>query len=136
MHLDEVSAWMAAHEEIALEVRWNNATWVVQSRSLCSHRPFRRADLDRFAEAGETPPAGDIIAITVGSLDEKDAILREAPPGFFTISHFDGHPAVLVALASARAADVVPLLERMRVHLLSLPKKKPSSRTKKPRGTT
>ncbi len=133
MKLDEVNAWMASHADITVELRWNNPTWTVNGRSLCWQRSFSRADLVRFQEAGKTAPDGDIIAITVSSLDEKEAILFASPPGFFTIAHFNGYAAVLVELASARTLDVIPLLERMRVHLLSLPKKKASSsRSKAP----
>lgn len=136
MKLDEVSAWMASHDDITVELRWNNPTWTVNGRSLCWQRSFSRADLVRFAEAGKTAPDGDIIAITVSSLDEKEAILFASPPGFFTITHFNGYPAVLVALASARAVDVLPVLERVRLHLLSLPKKRPASSRKKKPATT
>jgi hypothetical protein len=134
MKLDEVSAWMASHADITVELRWNNPTWIVHGRSLCWQRSFSRADLVRFEQAGEAPPDGDIIAITVSSLDEKDAILFASLPGFFTIAHFNGYPAVLVALASARAIDVIALLERMRAHLQSLPKKRPSSSSRKARA--
>jgi hypothetical protein len=79
---------------------------------------------------GETPPEGDIVAIVVSGLDEKDAILFASPPGFFTISHFNGYPAVLVALAAARAVDVIAVLERMRLHLLALPAKRARTPTK------
>ncbi len=123
---------MASHADISVELRWNNPTWIVHGRSLCWQRSFSRADLVRFEAAGEAPPDGDIIAITVSSLAEKDALLFGSLPGFFTIAHFNGYPAVLVALASARSIDVIPLLDRMRVHLLSLPKKRASSIKKAP----
>ena len=68
------------------------------------HRPFSKADLKRFGD--ETPPAGDILALRVESLDAKDALLAIAPPGFFTIPHFTGYAAVLVQLKRAKAKDV------------------------------
>jgi hypothetical protein len=68
------------------------------------HRPFSKADLKRFGD--ETPPVGDILAVRVTDLDAKDALLAIAPPGFFTIPHFNGYAAVLIALRQARADDV------------------------------
>jgi hypothetical protein len=44
--------------------------------------------------------------VRVENLDAKDALLEIAPPGFFTIPHFDGYAGVLIALRQARAKDV------------------------------
>ena len=63
-------------------------------------RPFSKADLKRFGE--ETPPDGPILAVTVEDLGEKEAVLAEGSPGFFTISHFDGYAAVLIQLKRVR----------------------------------
>ncbi len=124
MKIAEVASWMASQADVDVELRWGNPTWIVNGRMLSWPRPFRKADLRRFEEAGETPPAGDILAISVSSLAEKEAILFASLPGFFTISHFNGYPAVLVALASARTIDVMAVLERTRLHLLALPAKR------------
>ncbi|MGH9009579.1 MAG: hypothetical protein ACRDYF_06980 [Acidimicrobiia bacterium] len=43
-------------------------------------------------------PSGDIVAIRVEDLGEKEAVLAAGHKGFFTIPHFDGYPAVLVQL--------------------------------------
>jgi hypothetical protein len=137
--LAEVASWMASQADVNVELRWGNPTWMVNGRMLSWHRSFSKADLRRFEEAGERPPTGDILAISVSSLAEKEAILFASLPGFFTISHFNGYPAVLVALASARTIDVVPVLERMRLHLLALPAKRAratGSGPKKAKGTT
>ena len=66
-------------------------------------RPFSKADIKRFGD--ETPPTGEILAVMVENLDAKDALLSIAPPGFFTIPHFNGYAAVLIALNKARAKD-------------------------------
>ena len=62
-----------------------------------------KADLARFGDAA--PPAGDIVAIMVESLDAKDALLAIGPRGFFTIPHFNGYPAVLVQIPSLARLD-------------------------------
>ena len=61
-------------------------------------RPFSKADVKRFGS--ETPPAGEIVAVRVEDLGEKEALLAAGRKGFFTIPHFDGYPAVLVQLGA------------------------------------
>ena len=40
--------------------------------------------------------------MSVDDLAEKDAVLQANPDAFFTISHFDGYPAVLIQLRVVR----------------------------------
>ena len=40
--------------------------------------------------------------MTVEDLGEKEAVLAEGLPGFFTISHFDGYAAALIQLKRVR----------------------------------
>ena len=110
-------------------VRWNRRMYLVGDRSLCWERAFSKADLKRFGDA--PVPAGDILAITVEDLDAKEAILAMGLRGFFTIAHFDGYPAVLVALREARAAEVKAVIEqawRYRRAEAAAPAKRPRRR--------
>ena len=54
------------------------------------------------------PPSGPILALRTADLADKEAVLAAAAEGFFTIPHFDGYAAVLVAL---RAVAKTPLRE-------------------------
>jgi len=71
-------------------------TWMVAGRAFAWERPFTKADRRRFGQ--QAPPEGDIVALKVADLGEKEAVLAAAPRGFFTIPHFDGYAAVLVQL--------------------------------------
>lgn len=87
---------------------WNQRTWMVGKRNVAWVRPLSKADLRRWTDGA--PPAGDIIAVRMENLDGKDAVLAMNLPGVFTIDHFRGYPAVLVALRQARARDLKRLL--------------------------
>jgi hypothetical protein len=104
MTLAEVDTFAMSLPGVTLAAKWGHRTWMVNDRGFAWQRPFSKADLKRFGD--ETPPAGEILAVRVESLDAKDALLEIAPPGFFTIPHFNGYPGILIALRKARARDV------------------------------
>ncbi len=109
MKLDDVAAFASSLPDVVVGTKWGNRTWMVNERGFAWQRPFSKADLKRFGD--ETPPAGDILAVRVANLDAKDALLAIAPPGFFTIPHFNGYAAVLIELRAARARDVRAAVE-------------------------
>jgi hypothetical protein len=104
MTFDDVDAFATSLPGVTVGARWGNRTWLVKGKGFAWQRPFSKADLKRFGD--ETPPVGEILAVRVESLDAKDALLAIGPPGFFTIPHFQGYAAVLIALRRARAKDV------------------------------
>jgi hypothetical protein len=89
---------------VTVGAKWRQRTWMVDGKGFVWERPFSKADLKRFGD--QAPPAGPILGVRVENLDAKDALLAMALPGFFTIPHFNGYAAVLIALHAAAAADV------------------------------
>lgn len=102
--IEEVATFAKSLQGVSVGSKWGSYTWNVGERGFAWRREFSKADLKRFGE--ETPPAGDILAVRVENLDAKDALLALELPGFFTIPHFNGYAAVLIALRAARKRDV------------------------------
>jgi hypothetical protein len=109
MTFADIDAFAMRLPGVTVATKWGNRTWMVGDRGFAWQRPFSKADLKRFGD--EPPPAGEILAVRVESLDAKDALLEIGPPGFFTIPHFQGYPGILIALRKARARDVRAAVE-------------------------
>jgi hypothetical protein len=94
--IDEVARMALELPEVTETEKWRNRTWVVAGKGFAWERPLSKADIKRFGD--ETPPEGPILAVRVGDLHEKEAVLAAHPDVFFTIAHFNEYPAVLVPL--------------------------------------
>ena len=94
--LEDVGRLAVAMPEVTEADRNGRRAWYVAGKCFLWERPFSKADIKRFGDA--EPPAGAIVAVVVDDLGEKEAVLAEQRRGFFTISHFDGYPAVLIQL--------------------------------------
>jgi hypothetical protein len=92
----DVEQIIADLPEVTEGARFGHRTWFVTDKAFAWERPYSKADLKRFGD--ETPPDGDILAVNVEDLEEKEAVLAAGRRGIFTIEHFANYPAVLVQL--------------------------------------
>ena len=105
----DVEAVIATLVDVTEGTRYRNQTWFVNGRAFAWDRPYSKADIKRFGS--EPPPAKEpILALATVDLHDKEAILASGITGVFTISHFDGYPAVLVELAAVDRRSLRRLL--------------------------
>jgi hypothetical protein len=107
--LDQVHDLATSLPDVEVGPKWGMRTWMVGGKGFAWERPLRKADLERLGD--QPAPTGDILGVRTESLDAKDMLLAMELPGFFTIQHFNGFPAVLIALRKARAKDVRAAVE-------------------------
>ena len=129
MTLAAVGTYAKSLPGVTVGKKWNNRTWQIGDKGFLWERPLSKADLARFGDV--PPPHGDIIAVIVEDLDAKDALLAIAPPGFFTIAHFNGYPAILVELRISHTADVRAAILAAHGIAVARASAKPKRRTKR-----
>jgi hypothetical protein len=85
-----------------------NRQWRVKDKLFVWERPLRASDLRAL---GDGAPTGPILGARVEHLGAKEALIADDPEVYFTTSHFDGYPAVLVRLQKID----VPELEELTI---------------------
>ncbi len=53
----------------------------------------------------------DALVVWVESVEEKEALLASGSDKFFTTSHYDGHPVVLVRMAAIDVDELTELID-------------------------
>ena len=77
--------------------------WRVGGKLFVWERPLRAKEVE---ELGTDAPDGPILGARVEHLLAKEALLADDPEVFFTTSHFEAYPAVLVRLDRVPSADL------------------------------
>lgn len=106
--LDDVREIAMRLPEVTEKLSWGSAFWRVKEKGFVWERPLRKTDL---AELGDAAPEGEIIGFRVADEGEKQAIIASDPDVFFTISHFDGYPAVLGRLQPLGRSKLEEIVE-------------------------
>ena len=81
--------------------------WRVKGKLFVWARPLRPVD---FGELGDLAPEEPPLAARVPDLGAKQALLADGGDVYFTTSHFDNYPIVLVRLYRIGAAELEELL--------------------------
>ncbi|WP_144875019.1 MmcQ/YjbR family DNA-binding protein [Microbacterium sp. 1.5R] len=84
--------------------------WRLPSGQIAWIRGPRATDLQQLAALGAAWPEGPVLAVRVGTQDEKQEMLAAEPDVLFTIPHFDGYAGLLVRLDAIdrdRLAEII-----------------------------
>jgi hypothetical protein len=83
------------------------AFWRVRDKMFVWERPLRAGELKAL---GAGAPTGPILGVRVEHVGVKEALLADDPDLYFTTSHFDGYPAVLVRLERIERDELEELI--------------------------
>jgi hypothetical protein len=84
-----------------------SAAWRVHGKMFVLERPLRARDRE---ELGDHAPSGPVLGARVESLAAKEALVADDPAVYFTTSHFDGYPMILVALDAISRTELEELV--------------------------
>jgi hypothetical protein len=104
---EQVRRLALALPEVVERPAHGNVAWRVKDKLFVWERPLREKEI---AELGDAAPDGPILGARVEDLVAKEAMIAEEPELYFTTSHFDGYPSVLVRLDRIGAADLEELV--------------------------
>jgi len=100
---EDVGRIALALPETSERLRRELRQWWVGEKMFVWERPLRRREVE---ELGDQVPDGPILGARVEHVWAKEVLLADDPRVFFTTSHFEGYPAVLVRLDRISAGDL------------------------------
>ena len=109
---EEVEFLASALPEVDESTSYGNRDWKVRKKTFAWARPLRPKEVEAmggFEPEGAAPP-GEILAVRVADEEAKQALVSSEPEIFFTTSHFDGYPAVLIRLDRIRRPELEEIL--------------------------
>jgi hypothetical protein len=108
-----MTGWTEVHElatalpDVEAAADGKPYAWRVAGKLFAWERPLRKTDL---AELGAGAPTGPILGVRVADEGVKLALVTDDPVRYFTTSHFDGYPAVLVQLEHIETDELGELI--------------------------
>ena len=93
---DDVRRLASALPEVTETSGRGGAGWQVRGKGFVWQRPLRAYERAELGAAA--PDDDDILGAHVADVGVKEALLAGDPGVYFTTSHFDGYPAILVRL--------------------------------------
>ena len=100
---EDVGRIALALPETSERQRRDMRQWWVREKMFVWERPLRRGEVE---ELGDQAPDGPILGARVEHVWAKEVLIADDPRVFFTTSHFEGYPAVLVRLDRISAGDL------------------------------
>jgi hypothetical protein len=104
---DDVRRIALAMPEASERVARSRRQWRVREKLFVWERPLRPREIETL---GAAAPTGPILGARVEHLAAKEVLLASEPRVFFTTSHFDGYPAVLVRLDRIGVEDLTEVI--------------------------
>jgi len=100
---DDVRRLALALPETGERVSRAQRQWRVKDKLFVWERPLRPKEIEAL---GAEAPDGPILGARVEHVGAKEALIADDPRVFFTTSHFDGYPAILVRLERIAPEDL------------------------------
>ena len=109
---EDVAAIAGALPDVAESTSYGNRDWKVRKKTFAWDRPLRTKEVEHLGgfEPEGAAPSGVILAVRVADEEAKQALVSSEPEIYFTTSHFDGYPAVLIRLERISRAELEELL--------------------------
>ncbi|HJZ36954.1 MAG TPA: MmcQ/YjbR family DNA-binding protein [Solirubrobacterales bacterium] len=109
---EDVAKIANALPEVAEEPSYGERAWKVRKKTFAWERPLRAKEVEHLGgfEPDGAAPTGEILAVRVADEEAKQALVSSEPEIFFTTSHFDGYPAVLIRLERIARPELEELL--------------------------
>jgi hypothetical protein len=109
---EDVAAIASALPEVDESTSYGNRDWKVRKKTFAWDRPLRAKEVEALGgfEPEGAAPTGEILAVRVADEEAKQALVSSEPETFFTTSHFDGYPSVLIRLERINRPELEELL--------------------------
>jgi hypothetical protein len=109
---EDVAAIAGALPEVDEAPSYGERAWKVRKKTFAWERPLRKGEIEGLGgfEPEGAAPRGEILAVRVADEEAKQALVSSEPEIYFTTSHFDGYPAVLIRLERIGRVELEELL--------------------------